>query len=345
MGDGYHFALHANCIPVRGASESLICDLGRGECLPIENGLLDILEHNACSSMTVGELMAFYNHKCDAGIAALFSYLEGRGYGFFTDMPECFPPMSLQWDSPYPLTNAVLEVQDWELAGAALSDLVGIGCQSIALIFSESIPLHIIEQEFIAKIKHSQTSCVSVYVPYNKEFSAECVREFLVRNQIVGKLVFIGDNGFKDSNIVGALPTLFQSRVQFVSSNRLNLNNYIEIYINKNFVINTVSFSEAQRHNLALNRRVCIDGRGRIKNDLSHRASFGQLGRDVLVEVVRSGAFQQKWGLSKDMVAVCCDCQYRYMCVDFADIEHDGARWRRVSPCRFDPYTNSWSSP
>lgn len=292
----------------------------------------------------MGELKSFYNHEHDAGITALFDYIARKGYGFYTSTPQYFPPLDLSWASPFPITNAVIEAHNWDISSAALSEIVGIGCQAIALIFLAHISLSSIEQLFISKIKHSQTSYASIYMPYNETISRKDIEKILIRNQIISNISLLVDCKQQSIALLNELPTLLQSRVQLVDADVLSLGKNTTIFANKNFVVNVTAFSEAQKYNLGQNRRVCIDRLGRIKNDLSHTTCFGQVGVDRVAEVLRSSAFRQKWTVAKDKVQVCCDCQYRYMCVDFTDIEFVGGKWHRVEACRFNPHRNSWHS-
>lgn len=59
-----YFKLFANCIPVRGYSNSIICDLQKGKYIPIPNELYDILL--LCNSnLNISEIKKKYPKKDD----------------------------------------------------------------------------------------------------------------------------------------------------------------------------------------------------------------------------------------------------------------------------------------
>jgi radical SAM protein with 4Fe4S-binding SPASM domain len=101
-------------------------------------------------------------------------------------------------------------------------------------------------------------------------------------------------------------------------------------------------FAEAQKHNIGLNRKVCIDYAGNIKNYLSHRKIFGNVRKDLIKEIIEKPDFREKWFYSNDQLEVCKDCQYRYACLSNSDIKSCNNRYYKVDMCDFNPGDNSW---
>jgi hypothetical protein len=81
-----YFLLFSNCIPVKGAKRSVICDLQTGKLLLIPNDLYDILEKHRKN--TVKEIVAHYGDENANIILSYFKLLEDNEMVFFADNYE-----------------------------------------------------------------------------------------------------------------------------------------------------------------------------------------------------------------------------------------------------------------
>jgi len=73
-------------------------------------------------------------------------------------------------------------------------------------------------------------------------------------------------------------------------------------------------------------------------------SSFDNIDTVKLIEVIESPAFRQHWQITKDMVKVCKDCEFRHICTDCrAYIEDPDDVLSKPLKCGYDPYTNAWS--
>jgi len=65
-----------------------------------------------------------------------------------------------------------------------------------------------------------------------------------------------------------------------------------------------------------------------------------------LKSVVLSEAVQHLWGLTKDCVLVCRDCEYRYACIDCWVMvsKETGSIYNKPPWCTYDPYAGEWRS-
>lgn len=110
----------------------------------------------------------------------------------------------------------------------------------------------------------------------------------------------------------------------------------------ENFIINMEFFTEAQQHNVALNRKVCIDNDRNFKNFPAHKSTHGNFRNKSITELIEDSEFTRKWFVNNDNIETCKDCQFRYICFNNSDIEFDGSTWKKIEKCPFDPYTNEW---
>ncbi len=86
---------------------------------------------------------------------------------------------------------------------------------------------------------------------------------------------------------------------------------------------------------------LCITPTGHVLPCLAVRQIvLGNVQRTQLSEIVSSNDTKQLWGLSKDFVKVCQDCEYRYACFDCQAMV--GKLVDKPAWCRYDPYTTTW---
>ena len=54
--------------------------------------------------------------------------------------------------------------------------------------------------------------------------------------------------------------------------------------------------------------------------------------------------FKEKWGISKDHISVCRDCEFRYACSDCrAYLENPEDAFSKPLKCGYDPYSGKWN--
>jgi hypothetical protein len=105
-----YFVLHSNCVPVKGASRSLICDLQREKYFYIPNDLFEILK--TVSSIKINKIYSSFTPEDRLIVDEYFSYLLDNDLGFIDNEPLRFPEMSNEWDSPSKITNSIIDVDE-----------------------------------------------------------------------------------------------------------------------------------------------------------------------------------------------------------------------------------------
>jgi SPASM domain peptide maturase of grasp-with-spasm system len=110
------------------------------------------------------------------------------------------------------------------------------------------------------------------------------------------------------------------------------------------FVVNLPMFTEAQHFNTCLNRKLSVDKQGNIKNCPAMPESFGNVANTRLATALQNDTFKEKWRITKDDIAVCKDCEFRYICTDCRAITMDGHVRGKPAHCRYNPYTAEWEN-
>lgn len=335
------FRLFANCIPVRGSEESIIIDLQNNEYIYIPNLLFDVIKIN--QNKTVKDTKIFFNNELDEGVDNYFKYLTEIGYGFFLDNVESFPQLSLEWSSPLEVNNAILEISEdcnYDYI-SAIKQLNDLGCSSLQLrinkIKSRETILEVLQASHNSRIRS-----LEIVIPellFDSSFS-----DYLenIENRISIYIVHSIADENKVKELYGKSKYYEQKRLLFTP--KVITSSTADAKTKENLVVNVDFFCEAQKFNVALNRKVCIDNDGNFKNFLSHKIVYGNLNNKSITELINDSQFTKKWFINNDNIAICKDCQFRYSCLDNTDIEFDGTSWHKIENCGFDPYKNEWNT-
>ena len=109
------------------------------------------------------------------------------------------------------------------------------------------------------------------------------------------------------------------------------------------FMLNLSFFTESQEYNTCLNRKLCIDNEGNIKNCPAMKQSFGNIKDITLQEAISQPGFTDLWFINKDQIDVCKDCEFRRMCMDCrCFIKDPGNIYSQPAKCTYNPYICKW---
>jgi hypothetical protein len=74
------------------------------------------------------------------------------------------------------------------------------------------------------------------------------------------------------------------------------------------FVLNISSFTESQKYNSCLNKKLSIDEYGEIKNCPAMKISYGNVSWTNLIDVLENNLdFKEVLGINKDQIKICKD--------------------------------------
>lgn len=327
-----YFRLFETCIPVNGSSKSIIMDLQRESYIEIPNILFEILAVNRNKS--VNELKNHYDNIYDEGIDSYITFLYEKELGFTTNTPNLFPPLNTSYSSPFEILTAVICVNDElipELENILLQ-LEDLGCQSIQLRAS----LEKINPFFksLSVLSKSRVKVVELLIDYKEEL-----------------LIYLEDNEVLDPRFsISILHNNTKLNIKDNLNGKVNLIAQPFYYSPKEkiskeyFSLNILSYFESLKYNLGLNRKVCIDLDGSIKNYINHRKVYGNIADKKLQHVISTEEFKEKWNYNNDKIEICKDCQYRYMCLSNSDIDISvDKKLFKIEKCNYNPYKNEWN--
>ena len=329
-----YFQLFACCIPVSGAMNKVICDLQRGTIQPIPESLYVILTE--FSKQTINQIKAFFDHDQDDQIDAYYQFLEEEEWGFWCDDPSHFPDLDLAWDHPSVITNAIIDINassdhPFEKIFSALNQLA---CEALQLRSYDDLSLRRLK-EILGLIGDHRLKSIELILKHREDYLDTEVKTLCRRYPRISSITF--HTAPQNDQKIDDHEVQVNYTIQPIDSSA-----HCGIIHPDFFISSLPVFSEAQKHNSCLNRKIAIDTAGYIKNCPSMSTHFGHVQETTLEEVVQKDQFRSLWSISKDEVAVCRDCEYRYVCSDCRAYTEEGARYGKPAKCNYDPYTGVW---
>ena len=337
--------LYTNCIAVKGATQSIICDLNRNTFDVITNDLYQILLQFD-GKKSIEEIKTYYKNKYDQIINEYFEFLSEKEYIFLTDRPKWYPKMSLEYHYPFEISNAILDrdiTSSYEIY-KAFDELENLHCKFLEMRFYDETSLHKL-QDYLNYIEENQyiTYSIGFILPYSKETTIENLEKLIVRYPRIS--YFIIANGNKNEFIPSK-----QEGIGYIIYAKANIKSEkcCGIISPEYFMSNIKLFSESTQYNSCLSKKITIDINGNIRNCPSMPQSFGNIKDTTLREALDHQDFKKYWNLTKDKIEVCKDCEFRYICTDCRAYtertreNEEGLDTSKPLKCGYDPYTGEW---
>lgn len=336
-----YFKLFACCIPVKGFSRSLMCDIQRNQYIEIPNSLYDILSSPVLCTMA--ELIERYGDE--ETLREYFDFLIEHDFGFWTPNPELFPPLDLTWEHPSIITNAIIDVNknsnhDFE---AILRQLDDLGCNDLQIRFFDPVAPDKLQQ----LLRHAATgrlAGISLILPHQEAFTEQWLSVFCENHPRVYEMVFHAANCESSKTLFSKKSRRYQTNVIYTPQ-VIDSATHCGMIAPYYFTLGANAFIESQSYNSCLNRKVGIDVAGNIKNCPSMDESYGNIHEISVQSAITKKGFKDLWEINKDQIEVCKDCEFRHICTDcraFITKPHD--RFSKPSKCGYDPYTATWTN-
>lgn len=334
------FLLHSNCRIVKGYSRSLICDLQLRKPYPVPHSLSALFTaHNELHYQEIEQ-------QLDAEDVLVFRdylrFLVDHELGFFCSDSErsMFPNMSLDWDYPAHISNGIIDAGN-EISffnKAFTRQLDALGCYQLQFRFYGSPDIgHV--RDLLAIIQDSEIQSVEWLVKstgdenYVSQFISLSDSYIKIRSVLLHS--HTADNIYKD---------FFDQHGLVATSKKAILSEKCCGIVDQNFFQSNIPhYTESLSHNTCLNRKISIDLQGNIKNCPSMKERFGNIKEVTLEEAVCTPEFKKYWGITKEEIVTCKDCEFRHICTDCrAYLENPEDPYSRPLKCGYDPYTCTW---
>lgn len=325
------------CRVVKGSKRAIICDIQRSSYRVISNEIANLLIN--MSGKSINQIKESYNNKQDKEIDFLLKRLIDEDFVFFSTDPDMFPSLSLEWNNFAKITNSIvdLSLETSNFIKKILKGLHNLGCSHLQIRLFRIISM--MEVERIVKMLNKLcVISVQFILPYkSNEDVYELNRLHEQYPRLRDSVVYAVPNNIAISPTeeVGFLTVTSDMIDGMKSCGKIN---------ESLFVLNMLSFTEANSYNSCLNRKISIDINGDIKNCPSMNKSFGNIRDTTLEEAFEESSFKEYWNINKNKIHVCKDCEFRYICTDCrAYIETPEDILSKPLKCGYNPYTSEWS--
>ena len=334
MNKSHYINLFANCIPVKGAKNVIVCDLQRGVYFEIDEVLHQILmEH---SNKTIEEIIEVYGQQYEDEIINQLEQLLKEDLIHITGEPHLFPELDLAWESPSIITNMIIEYGDYfeEKEEEIVNDLIKLGVQYLELRFYSQVSY---EKLCTILQKIRETKIAGVYLVL-QNFPCNDIDKFFAVNQRIMHIMLanVADSEYKNYKNY--------DKISVVKNTIVN-NENCGIICHSSFQVNLELFTESQKFNSCLNKKLSLLENGDIKNCPSMPEILGNIYKSGLAEILnlKNDVLHKYWDITKDQIEVCKDCEFRYICTDCrAFRESDSNIYSKPLKCSYDPYKGKW---
>ncbi len=335
-----YFKLFACCIPVYGYKRSIIYDIQRDCSETIPNSLFHLLKTNKNTSYS--KILLKYGVENKKIIDNYFDWLIQKEFGFWCNSvteSKSFPDMDMEWDTPFVITNSIIDIGEdnsinyHDIIRQAIN--IGIPYLQLRAYTEKNLDFYF---SLLKICEGSRIKSIDIFTPYLKinpkevSFKKNCQKYLRINN-----IIFHSSPFNKRVKFFNGLTTIIF--VKQTISDQNCCGNISSSF----FAINKQLFTESHHHNTCLNRKVCIDVNGEIKNCPSMNKSFGNIRNTTLAEAIEKPGFKDLWFINKDKVDVCKDCEFRHMCTDCrAFIKDPENIYSQPSKCPYNPYIAKW---
>ncbi|WP_299837771.1 hypothetical protein [uncultured Tenacibaculum sp.] len=321
MNKSKFLKIFTDCYLIEGDNGYLIYDLLRQKLLSISQTAYNVLAE--IDGKNIDSIIS----KFGDDITKIIDYFLKEEICFLTDSPKSFPKISENTYFENECYSAIIEIgtsTNYNYT-KVINDLNLLGCQMLMISIKSNSD---ISSEEVLNIFGATTNSffksIDVIVP--SSFESIFSMDFFNNNIRVSSVTYLDSKQLKT-----------EENKSFVQIKRIKDKelNWTEKIIPTNFTFTLKSFMESKKYNIALNRKICVDEFGFIKNYINHQKHFGNLSDATtsISQVFRSSEFQKKWEISNDLIEKCKSCKFRYCCFSNTDLHYSNKKWYKANYC------------
>lgn len=287
---GTHFVLYSHNIVINGDERSAIYNFKKGVLNYIPNTLYDVLSEmkRKCLNEILGDL----NEEDRETFEEYLVYLREGQFGFYTDNPENFAEMPLDFESPEHITVCVLEFNknfDYTYLIGQLSDLL---CKDLEIRITRSNIDWLKIEKIVELFKSTTIRSIRMYLEYGEILELHNLQELYNKNSKI-EIIYVLDAPDK-------LLNKSNGNIDYLKYNAFNVFN--TPFPADKLIVNRKFFLMAYNYHPYFYKRVEISRNGDVKNCLLHNTAFGNILTDKLIEVVKTPDFRKWWNVSNDRI-------------------------------------------
>lgn len=340
MTNKTYLHIFSNIFIVKGATNAILVDIHRRKHIQISNEVADSLDK--LNGQPLDDIMNNSASSNNSEIQEILDHLIEQEIVFLSDLDASyFPPIEGQFLSPHTITNFV-----WELSDYKLNEVEEVFQNNKDIITSHAEFVFFRKLEAQEVVRFAQT--VERLCPFLESYAitlqlCEEAKEVLINLlDNYPRLVQLSVYSRAEDRIIES--SKYKDKKLILSAALIESFKHCGIVGSHLFNSSTYHFTESLSFNSCLNRKISIDIEGNIKNCPAMQESFGNIKDINLVEVLDEPEFKKYWGINKDKIHVCKDCEFRYICTDCrAFVDDPSEILSKPLKCGYNPYEGKWS--
>jgi SPASM domain peptide maturase of grasp-with-spasm system len=336
MNEQCYFYLYPHCHIVKGYTRSLIQDTLRGQYFFVPDLLATILPKMHGRTLLESKGLFIENNR--SYYEEYMTFLQEKELVNLSEIPLDYQKLSLDFQYPSLISNSIFIYDKRSENQQIVTELIKNRCEHIQIFFNQKITSKELKTT-LSLFEDSIVETIEIVISFQKPFlNIQYWQNLYEQHKRLQSVVVY--NAPKTEKI--PVDFLNYNRVLFV--NELISYNDCGEFHPLHFTNNLPFFTESQQHNTCLNRKLCIDAEGNIKNCPAMERSFGNIKDTTLQEAIEKEGFKDLWFIHKDKIDVCKDCEFRYMCMDCRCFIKDPENiYSQPAKCGYNPYICKWA--
>lgn len=334
-----YFNLFSNILLTKGIRRVLISDLQRNVSELYSLELFEFLTELGKNS--IQDVINSYDDESKEIADGYVNLLLEKEYGFISndDWDRNFPPLSYDYNDYSKLSNLFMEYSSLDVLHKIKNSIEEFELKHLVIYSAK--PLSIDDfVEIDNCFKNSVLEGIEILSPFYDGVNVDFLNRLNAETLRIYSMVFYNCTKKK---LKGS--DYFRFVVNFSNKNlKLSSCGIVDL---KYFNTNLPKVLESLNHNSCLNKKISIDKDGNIKNCPAMLQSFGNIKDTTLGEALNHVDFKKYWKITKDVIEVCKDCEFRHICTDcraYTERTHfDGdVDLSKPLKCGYSPYTGEW---
>ncbi|MDY0143800.1 MAG: grasp-with-spasm system SPASM domain peptide maturase [Bacteroidales bacterium] len=338
MIEGVKYKVFADCIGVSGYSRSVIVDFYNYKFEYIPTFILKVISKKY---LELSELKNDFGGEVSDIIKEYIVYLVSKNYVFACphELINNFPSIDMRFSIPFKIQNAIIEIKDNKCYfEKVISDINKMYCGHLQIKWYSKVKISEINA-CLKKVELNSLRSIDIVFPDFVELQLQDIRLLLESYDKISRIFITQIRESSEIQISDSIEKVVLVR------NVVNSSDCCGNILSQSFNINLTSFTESQNHNTCLNRKICIDSDGYIKNCPSMKHHYGHISDTTLAEAIEKPGFKDCWFIKKDDIDVCQDCEFRHICTDCrAFIKDPNNIYSQPAKCGYNPYIAKWQN-
>ncbi len=325
-----------SCKFVKGFTKAVIYDLQRYSYYEVPNSLIDFLKDGEGKSKL--SIINQYPGIEKKYAQEYLNFLLDKEIVFFTDTPENYTPISDNFETPYLITNGIIDRDS--NSSYSFQDVVSqfekLKCEALEIRYFDNIGYNDLKKQ-LEFLEFMSFRSIDLILKHDESQPIKRFVNFINKNDIFNRILIHS----KPDTIPEVKNQCW--KISYTSANISN-ETHCGVINKENFIVNDLFFRESKTHNNCLAYKLSVDRFGNIKNCPSTSIIFGNVDSLSLEQSLSNKDFKKYWYINKDVISDCKICEYRYMCTDCRAYSLDSSDGNLNKPqkCNYDPFEGNW---